>query len=201
MKAGLDLSKESLDKLLVYLDADRERAGQKYETLRLGLIRFFEWRGCLHCEEHADETIDRVARKIEQGEDIRNIHGYVAGVARFRHLEILRERKRVDVMRGQIQTLPPPSDEEEDDARMDCVRRCLEALPADDAQAVTAYYRGDAATRIEGRKTLAGQLGVSLNTLRMRMQRLRARLEDCIVECAGLHPGAPDGRTRRRRET
>ena len=41
------LSKDALEKLFVHLDEDRELAGKKYETLRLGLIKFFEWRGAL----------------------------------------------------------------------------------------------------------------------------------------------------------
>src|SRR5215468_1188617 len=89
---GFVLTKDSLDGLLARLDADRERAGEKYETLRLGLIRFFEWRGASTPVEHADETLDRVARKLHQGEEIRDLPAFVAGVARFVFLEVVKQR-------------------------------------------------------------------------------------------------------------
>jgi hypothetical protein len=50
MKAGL--TADTFTRLLHRLDADRERAGEKYEDLRRTLIRFFEWRGAPYPEEH-----------------------------------------------------------------------------------------------------------------------------------------------------
>lgn len=38
------LTANAFTKLLNRLDADRERAGEEYEDLRLTLVRFFEWR-------------------------------------------------------------------------------------------------------------------------------------------------------------
>ena len=64
MKAAL--TQESFAALLLFLDADRERAGEKYEELRRTLIRFFEWRGAPFPEEHADETLNRVARQAAE---------------------------------------------------------------------------------------------------------------------------------------
>ncbi len=48
------LSREALDRLLARLDGDRERAGRRYETLRAGLVRFFEWRGSPFPVDNAD---------------------------------------------------------------------------------------------------------------------------------------------------
>jgi hypothetical protein len=61
------LTAEAFDKLLVSLDPDRERAGEKYEHLRGGLVCLFEWRGAPFPEDHADEVINRVARKLGEG--------------------------------------------------------------------------------------------------------------------------------------
>ncbi|MEJ7712917.1 MAG: hypothetical protein WKF84_24510 [Pyrinomonadaceae bacterium] len=72
-----------LPKLLNGLDADRERAGDKYEELRRILIRFFEWRGAPFPEEQADETFNRVARRLDEGVKIKNIGGYCYEVARL----------------------------------------------------------------------------------------------------------------------
>jgi hypothetical protein len=56
-KAGL--TPEAFDRFLGSLDIDRDRAGEKYENLRLKLLRFFEWRGALHPDLLADETLER----------------------------------------------------------------------------------------------------------------------------------------------
>src|SRR5215510_2058376 len=88
------LTQEAFDKLLAHLGPDRESAGEKYLEVRNNLIRFFEWRGCPFPEDHADETINRIAKKISEGEEIRNPASYYIGVARMLLLEINRERGR-----------------------------------------------------------------------------------------------------------
>src|SRR6476646_4870393 len=85
------LTQEALDKLLACLDPNRESAGEKYEHIRVGLVKFFEWRGCSFSQDHADETINRVARKLDQGEELRDVYTYVYGVARMLILEIQKE--------------------------------------------------------------------------------------------------------------
>src|SRR5881392_2187662 len=85
------LTQEAFDKLLHALDGDRERAGNIYQETRSNLIRFFEWRGCPFPEDHADETINRVAKRILEGEKILNPAGYYLGVARMLLLEINKE--------------------------------------------------------------------------------------------------------------
>jgi hypothetical protein len=60
------LTQESFDSLLAWLHPDREQAGERYESIRCSLIRFFSARGFSNPEELADETIDRVARKIDE---------------------------------------------------------------------------------------------------------------------------------------
>src|SRR5215510_12590312 len=88
------LTQDAFDKLLTSLDEDRDTAGEKYLEIRNNLIRFFEWRGSPFPEDHADETINRIAKKISEGEEIRNPASYYIGVARMLLLEINRERGR-----------------------------------------------------------------------------------------------------------
>ena len=66
-----DLRQEDFDRLLDWLDADRERAGLAYEKIRRRLMAILASRGCLCAEELADETIDRVARRVN---DIRDAY-------------------------------------------------------------------------------------------------------------------------------
>ena len=51
------MNRDELEALLKFLDPDRERAGERYETVRSRLIRLFEWRGCSSPEDLADEEI------------------------------------------------------------------------------------------------------------------------------------------------
>src|SRR5437588_9822249 len=81
------LTADAFTKLLDRLNADREQAGEKYELLRRTLIRFFEWRGAPFPDEHTDETFNRVARKLADGLEIKNIGGYCYEVARLVCLE------------------------------------------------------------------------------------------------------------------
>ncbi|HEY9501290.1 MAG TPA: hypothetical protein VIR01_06680, partial [Pyrinomonadaceae bacterium] len=74
------LTKEAFDKLLESLAPDRDSAANKYLEIRANLLKFFEWRGCPFPEDHADETFNRVARKIVDGEEIRNHAAYIIGV-------------------------------------------------------------------------------------------------------------------------
>lgn len=66
MKKEWTLTQESFDKLLAWLHPDREQAGQSYEVIRRTLISYFLNRGCNLPEELADETINRIAQKIDE---------------------------------------------------------------------------------------------------------------------------------------
>src|ERR1700759_1242376 len=70
------LTREGFDRLLDCLDPDREKAGQQYEIIRSKLIHYFDWRDCPFPEEHADETINRVIRKLDAGEAFRDVSTY-----------------------------------------------------------------------------------------------------------------------------
>ena len=60
------LTQGAFDLLLAQLDTDRQQAGTKYEALRRKLVKFFQWRGCSLPEDLADDTINRVARRVEE---------------------------------------------------------------------------------------------------------------------------------------
>ncbi|HKY43403.1 MAG TPA: CHAT domain-containing protein [Pyrinomonadaceae bacterium] len=78
------LTQEAFDKLLVALGGgDREGGSERYLEIRSNLTRFFEWRGCSFPEDHADETINRIAKKVAEGEEILNPSAYAMGVARL----------------------------------------------------------------------------------------------------------------------
>ncbi len=184
------LSQTGFDKLLALLDADRERAGAKYESLRARLIKFFEWRNCETPEELADTVFDRVTKKIESGEHVLNVAAYAVTVAQF----VLKEDGRAAARLLQsIEDSPGLEDrlaagtmaapDETDEVRLNCLDRCLAEFPEEQRRLVTAYYDTDERTMIGARKRLAAAEGISLNSLRIRVCRLKARLEECAREC------------------
>jgi DNA-directed RNA polymerase specialized sigma24 family protein len=181
------LTPEAFDKLLGALDSDPERAGEKYEQLRHGLICFFEWRAAPFPEDHADESLNRVARKLDEGDHVNDPSSYVYGVARLVLLEAYksRERERAALERQPLPVQSPPSDAEQDEAsrRFDCLGRCLNQLARETRDFVTSYYQGTQRAKIDNRKRLADRLGIPLNALRLRARRVREKLEVCVEKC------------------
>jgi DNA-directed RNA polymerase specialized sigma24 family protein len=197
------LTREGLEALLALLDPDRERAAVKYQEIRHRLVKMFECRGVLPPEEPADETMDRVARRLAEGEQVRvsEPSAYFYGVAR----NVLREhwaRQRdrpVGLLPGHDRpSLDPGGAEQagEGEARFRCLEDCLAALPPEMGRVITVYYVQAGAGKIARRKELAAQLGISTDALWARAHRIRARLEQCVRECmlarsASKRPGLP----------
>lgn len=183
-----ELTADTFAKLLDCLAADREQAGDKYEALRRTLIRFFEWRGAPFPEEHADETFNRVAIKIGQGVEIRNIGGYCYEVARLVFLESLKgtDSKRVQLDAIDLRdagTADFADVAAEKELRLDCLEVCLRALPVESSTLITEYYRHEKRGRIDHRQTLAERLGLRRDALANRAQRVRDKLENCVMGC------------------
>lgn len=184
-KKGWVLTPEAFAGLLAALDPDVDRAAEEYEAVRRRLVRLFQWRGVEFAEDYADETINRVARKLEEGEQILNISGYVGGVARLVLLEAHKERERE---RAAFEQLPPPvveaaPAEEDGEGRVRCFESCMGRLDGETRTLILEYYDDAGGARIEKRKRLAASLGLEMNALRNRALRLRDRLERCIAEC------------------
>ena len=179
------LTEVAFDQLLIaFGGGDRDSGSQKYLEIRSNLTRFFEWRGCSFPDDHADETFNRIARKVEEGEQILNPSGYAMGVARLLVLEDLKSRQREQSALTEMGHAPEPivdSDDGED--RLDCLRDCLQTLSTDNRELIIQYYQGEKSEKIQNRKRLIDRLGISVNTLRMRALRLRERLQGCVEQC------------------
>jgi DNA-directed RNA polymerase specialized sigma24 family protein len=184
MRAGLTADRFS--RLLGYLDADREQAGEKYEELRRMLIRFFEWRGASFCEENADETLNRLAKKIEEGVAINNVGSYCHEIARLVFLEGLKgiDYKRTSLEEMNIEPVARTCDQaEEKELRLSCLDDCLGALLDDTRELIVDYYHDAGRDRIRHRQGLAERLHLNREALANRAQRLRAKLEQCVKRC------------------
>lgn len=136
------MTREGFDLLLAQLDAEREKAGEKYEVPRRKLIRLFGWWGSDDADELADEAFDRVAKRLAAGEAVRDVSGYLMGVARLVFKEHVRRQIR---MRATVQQFPREAstadDRVGDEARRDCYEHCLGELPPQSRDFVVPYYQ------------------------------------------------------------
>lgn len=185
------LTPEAFEALLRQLAPDRERAGELYETIRHKLVRLFEWRGCAAPEDLADVTFNRVARRLAEGVGLRpnDPYGYFCGVAHLVYKEVLRKAAREHRALTSGDWPPPAAEEDEpSDARLECLRQCLAKLPPDQRDLVLRYHQGNSdqgGNNIRNRQQLAREAGVQLNALRIRVHRVRRRLESCVQACLG----------------
>lgn len=187
LKQKWTLTPEAFDALLSWLDADRERAGERYVEIRARLIRGFERHGCRDPESLADDTMNRVTKRLPEiratyeGDPAR----YFFGVAHNVHMEYLRRPADVPLpQEGLLRagaTLSP--DPLEDERAYECLRLCMGRLSPEEREMILQYYSGEGQIRIRLRKELAERLGVTLASLRLRAQRIRDRLKRCIGGC------------------
>jgi len=182
------LTESGLQLLLDRLGPDREQAAEEYQALRTLLIQFFEWKNLPGPDDLADHAIDRVIRRLQDGEAILSINRYVYGVARRLAQEAYRGLQReTDAQEHLFREATRAHHERsnEDEARA-CLEKCLQALPAPDRQLVLAYYEEVGQAKIDDRKALAARSGLQPGALRTRVHRIRARLEECTRRCLAL---------------
>jgi DNA-directed RNA polymerase specialized sigma24 family protein len=185
------LGRPALQGLLSLLDADEVRAAQHYERLRDKLIVFFSGRRCAEPEDRADETLDRIGRRIEEGEQIADVTRYAYGVARLVAMEsVKRVRRRTHL----LARLASSSDAGRGDDfaganasdAMACIRRCRDRLPPEDQDLILRYYDSAGRDQHAERRQLAAGLDLSPAALRLRAFRIRRVLEACTRDCLGL---------------
>jgi DNA-directed RNA polymerase specialized sigma24 family protein len=173
------LTQSAFDRLLLRLDAEPERAAREYDVVRDKLVGFFARRGAGHSEALADETIDRVARRLDEGYIIECLDAYFYGVANRVMLEWRRQWALEQAAEREFPRPEPASSSEFREIRVACLERCLRRLPRDSRALIAGYYRG----RADERRRLAETLGISDTNLRTRARRLRVRLDECLREC------------------
>jgi DNA-directed RNA polymerase specialized sigma24 family protein len=180
---GWSLTATAFERLLDALGNDRERAALEYERLHARVAGLLRWWGSSRAEDLADETLDRVARKLEEGAEIRrgSLGAYVRGVARMVFYEATR-RAEHDPLPEEVDIAAPQTDAEQERS-LRCLDRCLERLSAADRDCVLRYYGEGDQKKIEARRSLAAGLGISPTALRLRTFRLRDRLEGCVRGC------------------
>ena len=176
------LNAGSYSLLLQALSSREDVAATEFTKLRDTLVRFFLIKGEIEPDEAADETLDRLAAKLGGPAVIENLTKYSFGIARLVFLENLRKTSKADqaVKAYALETADrvQPDDETDGFSRM---RDCFGQLSVPDKDLLRAYFADVPRNRLdEERLQLAASMGASLNNLRLKIFRLRRRLEDCV---------------------
>lgn len=190
-----DSARERFETFLRRLDLDRDRAAEKYEDLRRRLTKFFEWNSCFPAEDLVDETLDRVVEKLPDVA-VLDVAGFAWGIAKHVRQEANKQSERV----VQLSNLPAGTDlpsrdispersvqeELEDQRRAQCLRLCLHRFSNHERKLFLKYHNVEG-EHTEYRQRLAAGLGLTIGALRVRINRLRERLENCLHSCMAAH--------------
>jgi len=200
LKKNWLLTESSFRQLLNWLDESVDSGGEKYLEIRRRLVAYFDRKNCHSPDELADETLNRVARRLEEEQG--SIHSsspahYCYIVAKFVFLEYLRRTERSSLGIDEVSplsdaTLSPPaileqrSEVENEERRLNCLEQCLNGLELQNRELIIRYYQGDQKAKIENRRAIAIAAGITMNALGIRVCRIRNKLEACVCKCLDL---------------
>lgn len=168
-------TQDDLDRLLRWLDPDRDKAGEKYEKIRRRLIGIFSSRGCLDGDDLSDRTINVVISRIAwlEANYVGDPGLYFYGVAKKIQLE---DRKKKPPP-----PIPPPDPPDEEAERLSgCLDECLEELSRAERDLIMRYHQFERQEKIQNRKRLAVESQLSRNALRIKVCHIHSRLKQCI---------------------
>jgi len=176
-KPGIDQT--GLDRLLLWLDPDVEKAALKYEKIRCRLIEFFTNRGFQDADRLADVTIDRVISKVPEVADTWKgdpLYFFI-GVAK----NIARENRKPP---RPVLPPPPPPDPDQLEVEDRCLRHCMALLLSEDESTLILEYVGG---NIKQRHEQCEKRGITANAMRIRVFQIKKTLRPCLQECFEKH--------------
>jgi DNA-directed RNA polymerase specialized sigma24 family protein len=197
-KKNWAITAEAFHRLLEWLDDGQNSDGGNYLEIRARLVSYFDRKNCLMPNELADETLNRVARRLEEEGTIESEAPakYCYITARFVFMESLRGSDKMSVpidhvLRGrQDEKLAVAANNDERELRekrLNCLEQCTEKLEPPNREIIVRYYLGEERIKIENRRALAKSLDISVNALSIRACRIRDKLESCVGKC--VEPG------------
>jgi len=186
---------DSFARFLAFLDNGKDTNGESYLEMQRRLVGYFTRKGCVTPEELADETLNRVSRRLDEEGSIEvdaPAH-YCYITARFVFLEHLRATQTsnvtVDEARSAVDRRGYYSSEEYESERkekmLECLDECASRLAKGNRDLIFKYYFGNARAKIRNRSSMAHELGISVNALSIKAYRIRRTLEACVGKCAG----------------
>jgi DNA-directed RNA polymerase specialized sigma24 family protein len=185
MKRDISPTQQEFDALLAWLAPDRDEAGVEYEKIRSGLIRFFRFRGCDAADLLADETINRVAKKLSGfkfHDDIKTITYFLSFAAKIVHEEKRRLSAETVADAAQTERFDYAPGESEN-PRLECFERCLANMSGEKRKLLLEYFSKEKSEKLELRKRIAEALNIKTETLHTRVHRIKNELGDCVKKC------------------
>ena len=174
------LTPESFEKLLAWLDSNREEAAVKYESVRRRLIKYYTCNGCAdQAEDLGDEAFNRVATKLERGQ----IPEPFTGNKALFFLAFAKNIRRESLQKPTEIPDPQPVTSDTAEAESQCLEECARILPVEERWLAIEYYNCEKSTKVDNHKKLAKQVRLGLAGLRTRMHRIREALRPCMEEC------------------
>lgn len=197
-KKNWTITSSAFLRLLDWLDDGKNSDGQSYLEMRQRLVAYFDRKNCLSPDDLTDETLNRVARRLEEEEgaiDTETPAKYCYIVARFVFMESLRGKDKWSVPLDDVLRQPQTnqlaaseSEKEEKEIKekmLVCLEECTGKLEPVNREIIIGYYYGDERIKIENRRALAEKIGVTTNALTIRACRIRDKLEQCVGKCIG----------------
>jgi len=190
------LTESAFRRLLEWLDQGEDSGGQRYLEIRRRIALYFDRKNCAGPDELADETLNRVARRLQEEGSITSdtpAH-YCFITARFVFLEHLRKPKTEEALddsetrkrSGLVTEANAGEEEGEQERLLECLSRCVEALDPDHRDLIVGYYTGEQRVKIDNRRAMAAGLGITVNALSIRACRIRDKLEGCVRKCVKM---------------
>src|SRR6266850_3257762 len=133
LKKDWNLTPRAFDQLLNWLDEGRNSDGQKYLEMREWLVAYFDRKNCRDPDDLADQTLNRVGRRLEEEGITRSESPakYCYIVARFVFMESLRAAQKDNALRQEVR--PPPYNNtlafseaaEKQEWMLNCLEQCI----------------------------------------------------------------------------
>lgn len=193
-------TKFGFTRLLEWLDDGVESNGERYLEIRRRLVQYFDRRDRPAADDLADETLNRIARTLEETGSIatRPPARYCYVIARYVLLEDCRRGRRHVPLDEEAHIDRPHArhvialDGEERrlarETRLEVLDRCLQQLRPDQRALAIEYFRDAGRPRIERRRELARRLAITMNALGIRACRIRDAIVRCVESCRCRHP-------------
>jgi DNA-directed RNA polymerase specialized sigma24 family protein len=186
MKYHDDITPDDFDALLALFSDDREVAGEKYEVIRSGLVRYFQFKGCSDPLSLADETINRVASKVDTFDSLRsmNITSYFYGFASNILLEYRRTAKRnISITETEFAIAAVAQEPGEMDDETHCLMKCIATLPVSEQEMIVEYYACEREDKKKIRKQMCDRIECTAATLHTKIFRIKTALRACVENC------------------
>lgn len=188
---------EKFEVFLTWLDNGTDSQGRSYLEMRTKLVTYFERKNCIEVDDLADETLSRVARRLDEEGSLEadSPAQFCYIVARYVFLEYLRrpQSKSVQIDENKSESainrpvvVPDDDDASIKEAMLACLDSCTARLETTSNRLIIRYYQGSERVKIENRRAMAEELGITVNALSIRAYRIRERLHDCVKQCMEL---------------